>query len=282
MRYAIGIDVGGTSAKLGLVALEGASATILSQQNVLTGYETTPQTLLAGLSAAVDRLFEGKPCPAVVEGIGMGMPGLQDDAGRVQDASNLPALNGVAIAAELGAALCLPARMDNDLNVVTLGEARFGGSAESGGRLLAVYIGTGIGAALVARGDVLRPTHGSLGDPGHILVNPRGRRCRCGATGCLESEVSGWSQENRTTAPDEIAGWLGMGLASFCVLYEPDVIVLGGQNALRGGEPFRQASEARMKALAQLRFGKVVVRLSSLADTAGILGGAAMILSAAD
>lgn len=283
MRYAIGIDVGGTSAKLGLVALDGASATILSRQNVPTGYETTPETLLAGLSAAVNRLIEeGKPCDAVVEGIGMGMPGLQDDAGRVQDASNLPALNGVAVAADLGAALSLPARMDNDLNVVALGEARFGGYPESSGRLLAVYLGTGIGAALVASGQVLRPTHGSLGDPGHILVNPQGRRCRCGATGCLEAEVSGWSMENRTVSRDEIAGWLGMGLASFCVLYEPDVIVLGGQNALRSGEALRQATEQRMKALAQTRFGKVAVRLSTLADTAGVLGGAAMILGSTD
>jgi len=279
MRYAIGIDVGGTSAKLGLVAREGATATILARGTVLTGFQTTRETLLAGLSAEVERLFaEGKPCPAVVEGIGMGMPGLQDDAGRVQDCTNLPALNGVAVAAELGTALCLPARMDNDLNVVALGEAHFGGYPESSGRILAVYLGTGIGAALVDGGQVLRPTHGSLGDPGHILVNPQGRRCRCGATGCLETEVSGWSMENRTATHEEIAGWLGMGLASFCVLYEPDAIVLGGQNALRGGESFRQAAEQRMKELAQSRFGKVAVRLSTLADTAGILGGAAMIL----
>lgn len=280
MRYAIGIDVGGTSAKLGLVALEGAAATILSRQTVPTGYATTRDTLLTGVLAAVAQL--AGPAEASPAGIGIGMPGLQDDAGRVQDASNLPGLNGVAVAAELGAALSLPARMDNDLNVVALGEAHFGGYPESSGRLLAVYIGTGIGAALVASGKVLRPTHGSLGDPGHILVNPQGRRCRCGATGCLETEVSGWSMENRTASLDEIAGWLGMGLASFCVLYEPDVIVLGGQNALRGGEAFRQATEVRMKAMAQTRFGKVAIRLSTLADTAGILGGAAMILDYPD
>lgn len=278
MRYAIGIDVGGTSAKLGLVALDGTSASIQSRQTVPTGYDTTRETLLTGLSAAVAKLLDG----AAAEGIGMGMPGLQDNAGRVQDCTNLPALNGVAVAAELGAALSLPARIDNDLNVVALGEARFGGYSESSGRLLAVYLGTGIGAAMVAGGEVLRPTHGSLGDPGHILVNPQGRRCRCGATGCLETEVSGWSLERGDATRDEMAGWLGMGLATFCVLYEPDVIVLGGQNALRGGESFRQAAEVRMKALAQTRFGKVPVRLSSLADTAGILGGAAMILSASD
>ena len=88
--------------------------------------------------------------------------------------------------------------------------------------------------------------------------------------------------ENRNVSQEEIAGWLGMGLASFCVLYEPDLIVLGGQNALRGGEPFRRAAELRMKALAQRRFGKVAVRLSTLADTAGILGGAVMISGSTD
>jgi glucokinase len=277
------MDVGGTSAKIGLVGLAGDRGEVLARESVPTGYDASRATLMAAFQAAVARLISAGTRP---EAIGVGMPGLQDEEGRVQDASNLPSLNGVAVARELGAAFSLPARMDNDLNVAGLGEWRFGGHPKTGRRLLAVYLGTGIGAAMVASGQVLRPTHGSLGDPGHILVNPQGRRCRCGATGCLETEVSGWSLENRPgindpASRDEIARWLGMGLASFCVLYEPDVIVLGGQNALRGGEPFRQATESHMRRLAQSRFGSVPVRLSQLGDTAGILGGAAMMLGPA-
>lgn len=243
---------------------------IVARDTLPTGYDTQPAALIARLIDAITRL--GPP-----SAIGIGMPGLQDAEGRVTDASNLPGLNGVAIAREVAAPWGCPHRIDNDLNVLALGEYRYGGHSGVK-RLLVVALGTGIGAAAVVDGQVLRPTSGSLGDPGHIVVDAEGSPCRCGARGCLETKVSGWSiQERGLPAGDKsVPYWLGMGLATYCVLYEPDTIVLGGKISLSGGVPFLDAAEARMKAVCQPRFGGVSLRLSQLGDDAGILGAAAL------
>lgn len=297
MRYAIGMDVGGTSAKLGLVAISAGSAEILLSDSVSTGYETPRERLLSGFRAAVARLAAyGLKNRTVPEALGVGMPGFQDAEGRVVEASNLPQLNGVAVASLLGAEFGLPALLDNDLNVAALGEYLYGGHGAVG-RLLVVALGTGVGAAMVVDGEVLRPTHGGLGDPGHILVDPGGRPCRCGARGCLEAVISGWAiaEQGGVADPAEvfasqepaslalvvrIAGWLGMGLASYCVLYEPDCIVLGGRVGRAGGESFLAQVEARMKQAAQPRFRDVRLRPSTLEDKAGVLGAAAMVPTA--
>jgi len=131
----IGIDIGGSSARVGVVSGGGIAA----RETVPTGYEIRAVELLDALRAAIERL--GTP-----DAIGVGMPGLQDSEGRVKDASNLPKLNGVAIARELAATWNCPYRMDNDLNVLALGEARYGGHV--GTRILTVALGTGIGAAM--------------------------------------------------------------------------------------------------------------------------------------
>lgn len=257
----IGIDIGGTNARVGLVA----DGTIRARLTLPTGYDAQGPELIGRLHAAIMRLGE----PAA---IGVGMPGLQDAEGRVTDASNLPGLNGFAIARELAASWNCPHRIDNDLNVLALGEHRYGG--HNARRLLVVALGTGIGAAAVVNGAVLRPTSGSLGDPGHILVDANGAVCRCGAHGCLETKVAGWAIAEHGDA--EVPSWLGMGLATYCVLYEPDTIVLGGKISAAGGAPFLAAVEQRMKALCQPRFHRVSLRLSNLGDDAGILGAAAL------
>jgi len=265
MRRIIGIDIGGTNARVGLVA----DGKILARETLPTGFDTQGPELIARLRAAIARL--GEPVA-----IGVGMPGLQDAQGRVTDASNLPGLNGFAIARELAAPWNCPYRIDNDLNVLALGEQRYGEHAAR--RLLVVALGTGIGAAAVVDGEVLRPTSGSLGDPGHILVDADGALCRCGARGCLETKVSGWSiaEHGDTQFEADVPLWLGVGLATYCVLYEPDTIVLGGKISAAGGSSFLAAVEQRMKAVCQPRFHRVSLRLSHLGDDAGILGAAAL------
>ena len=277
------MDVGGTSAKLGLVAIGGGRAEILYSESVPTGYETPRERLLADFRAGVARVAAfGLRNKTVPEALGVGMPGFQDEEGRVVDASNLPALDGVAVASLLGAEFGLPARMDNDLNVAALGEYHYGAHGKVA-RLLVVALGTGVGAAMVVEGQVLRPSRGGLGDPGHILVDPGGRLCRCGARGCLETVASGWAIAEQGGLEDaavaaRVADWLGMGLASYCALYYPDCIVLGGKVVAAGGESFRAAVEARMKYMVKPRFRAVPVRPSMLGDTAGVLGAAAMML----
>jgi predicted NBD/HSP70 family sugar kinase len=274
MPHVIGMDIGGSSARLGLV--DTATAAILAREVVPTGYDARGPETMAAFRAAIARLAaQGKPTE-----LGVGMPGLQDAQGRVAEASNLPGLCGIAIAADLARDWGWPSRMDNDLNVLAIGEDRYGHYGAA--RLLVVAIGTGIGAAALANGELLRAAGGSLGDPGHILVDANGAQCRCGARGCLETKVSGWSITERggLEKPEvaaDVAMWLGMGLATFCVLYEPDCIVLGGKVCAAGGEALLSAVERQMKHFCQPRFRRLPLRLSRLGDDAGILGAAAMV-----
>jgi glucokinase len=282
---------------MGVVLLEAGSACILARQTVPTGFSASAQELLRRLQEAATQLAaEAEAAGHPVHAVGVGMPGLQDPDGCVRDCSNLPALNGVAVAKEISDALSLPSCIDNDLNVAALGEYRFGGHGHSD-RLLVVALGTGIGAAMIAGGAVLRPTSNGLGDPGHILVvDPsEARPCRCGARGCLETAVSGWAVAEQAGVSDpaevfrspeaahrrlvsRLATWLAMGLASFCVLYEPGLIVLGGKLAAAAGDGFRTAVEQQMRAIVQGRFRDVPLRPSQLEDRAGVLGAAAMAL----
>src|SRR5438552_9769433 len=125
MPQVIGIDIGGSSAKLGLV--DTASASIIARETVTTGFEVHATEFLGALRTAISRLAaHGNP-----QALGVGMPGLQDSEGRVKDASNLPGLNGIAMASELARERGWPSRMDNDLNVLALGEAHYGGHGMS-------------------------------------------------------------------------------------------------------------------------------------------------------
>jgi glucokinase len=324
---------------VGLVREDG---TILRCATRPTGFHTPCDEMLRRFHEAVEEALAAAPGQAIA-GVGIGMPGLQDDQGRVASASNLPTLNGVDLRGEISRMAGAPALMENDLNAVALGEYHFGGHAIPG-NLLVVAIGTGVGAAVVQGGRLLRVFRGSLGDPGHVLVEPGGPLCRCGARGCLEAHCAGWAlveqareagvtpaprsevrgprsvvrspitsrpraapgsqttnqgprstDRGRELRPSDIfaaarqghagaqqvlarmAAWLGMGLASFCALYQPERIVLGGNVLVEGADAILPAAREKMRELVQPWMRDIPVQLSRISQTAGVLGGAAMV-----
>lgn len=305
MRYALGMDVGGTSARLAVVCDDGEIFASFSEP---TGFDSSRDALLDRFSWLVEQArqaSDGLP----IEGVGIGMPGLQDEQGRVISASNLPALSGVDVRGEIERVASVPAAMENDMNMLAMGEYAFGGHRVAG-NLLVVAVGTGVGAALVQGGKLLHVFRGSLGDPGHILVEAGGAPCRCGAKGCLESHAAGWALVALAEAaglpppaPDtpltpasifaaarsghgaasEIiqaaARWLGMGLASFCALYQPERIVLGGNVLVEGCDLMLPLARDTLRDLVQPWMRDIPVELSRIPQTAGVLGGAALIFS---
>lgn len=302
MRYAIGMDVGGTSARAALVSESGE---IVASASRPTGFDTPRDELLARFQQLLREVREAAS-EHKIEGVGIGMPGLQDERGCVDSASNLPALNGVDLRGEVARLTGVPAFMENDLNMIALGEYHFGGHAVPG-NLLVVAVGTGVGAAVLQGGRLLRVFRGSLGDPGHVLVEPGGALCRCGAHGCLEAHLAGWAlveqaiaagiggsglrpadlfDAARTGNPaartllDRAAGWLGMGLASFCALYQPERIVMGGNVLIEGADALLPAAKAKFQEIVQPWMRDMTVALSAIPQTAGVLGGAACVLRA--
>jgi glucokinase len=311
MRYAIGMDVGGTSVRVALVREDGHVVDSCVQP---TGFDTPTDVMLGRFRLALEHALRADG-GAQAEGVGVGMPGLQDEQGRVESASNLPSLNGVDLRGEVSRITGLPAAMENDMNTVALGEYHFGGHRVNG-NLLVVYIGTGVGAALVQRGRLLRVASGCLGDPGHVLVERDGRLCRCGARGCLEAYASGWAlleqaaemnggwpEGHQNRLPDEAAARpaqlfsaagaghplaaalvagagrrLGMGLASFCALYQPERIVLGGNVLIEASQVLLSPAIEQFRQIVQPWLHDVPMPLSTISGSAGALGGAALVL----
>lgn len=240
-------------------------------------------------------------------GVALGFCGLADfDAGRVlstnkkyDDATSLD-LPGWA-RADLG----LPFRIENDARLALLGE-RSAGAAQGYDDIVMMTIGTGIGGAAMIGGKLLRGRHyqaGCLG--GHLALNPRGRRCTCGAIGCAESEASTWA------LPEICAGWPGFAdsrlaseptlnfarlfeaadsgdavaaeIVAHCIetwaaltvslihAYDPETVVIGGA-VMRRAEQILPAIRRRVEDACWTPWGKVRVVPAACGEDAALLG----------
>jgi glucokinase len=315
-RHCIAIDIGGTSAKLAVVAEDG---TILRRSSVATPKVTTAGPIVDAYAREVQLLIDlSRERHLKLAGIGIGHPGFYDDDGTLKDLCNIPALNGFNLRKHFGTQFQVPVGSDTDVSCGTLGEFYFGGNRHVR-RFLFLTLGTGVGVGAVMEGKLLQTTRYCLGDPGHIVVDPDGTPCTCGGKGCLEAVASGWaitqqaeklalsksrtllcetynrtqrlSPEDVFTAASqgdegaqEIVGrvskWLAMGLASFTVILEPEVIVLGGGIAAGAGEQLLQPVREHFFRIASPPFVRNVKLISARAGPdAGLLGAAALIFS---
>ncbi len=293
---AIGIDIGGSSAKLGVVD----RGRILARDQVPTGRELAFPAMVEALAAAVGRLRDSSEL--TVERIGVAAPGFAaPDGSGVVNVTNLPQLDGAPLRDELTAAAGLPVRVDNDANAAALGEYRYG-AGTSAARLMVVTVGTGIGAGMVVGGAVLRASWQGLGDPGHVVVLRDGPRCACGARGCLEALAAVPATLRRAaglggaypdfaaladaarTAPGpardaltESGRWLGAGLATLTHVLGPERILLGGGAVDAAGDLLLQAVEASFREHAQpFLLARLTLGRAALGNDAGILGAAAV------
>jgi glucokinase len=188
-RAVIGVDLGGSVVAAGLVTADGE---VLAQSQEPTR-KRGPGTAVCTLLDVIERAHHGARALGVtVEGIGIGVPGTVDAERGVigQDIHYVPELAGAPLAATVTGQLNLPVYVDNDVNVLALGEWTFG--AGKGARsLVLLAIGTGVGGGIVQEGKLLRGQGGFGGELGHVPINFDGRACICGGQGCLKTYVSG-------------------------------------------------------------------------------------------
>jgi glucokinase len=179
----VGVDVGGSSIKLGAAGRDGR---ILLESTVEVRGRGTGE-ILDSVAAEVLRLGAGTPAA-----LGVGVPGLLERAeGRVLASPNLPWLDGVGVRDELARRLDLPAErviVENDANVAALGEL-WRGAAREARHALIVTLGTGIGGGLILDGRLF-VGEGLAGEIGHVTIDPAGVPCGCGSFGCLETLAS--------------------------------------------------------------------------------------------
>ena len=301
----LGIDLGGTNCRVGLVAETGE---VLARRAL-------PTDLSPGLEAFVDTLgreLQQLAALARSRGLllragGIGIPGVVADDGRIAFIPNLPQLKGIALAAQLEAFSNCPLLALNDANAIALGEARFG-AARGFHSFLTVTLGTGVGGGLLLAGQLWCGPDGTAGEIGHFPVEANGRLCGCGARGCLEryasatgivASVAAALQAGAATVlkPEalscdavavaarqgdavaigafEIAGQrLGQVLAGIVNLLNLEALVFtGGVSA--SFDLLRPCLEAELQQrLFALPRARLQIRTGILGDSAGILGAA--------
>lgn len=293
----VGIDIGGTGAKLGLV---DGSGRILRADRMATGAELSADELVSRLAERVAALREG----AEVEGMGVAAPGCRRADGEgVVNVTNLPHIDGYPLRARLEEATGLRTVLDNDANAAAMGEARYGAGRDAR-RLLVITVGTGIGGGMVVEGAVHRVAWQGLGDPGHVIVLPRGPRCGCGGHGCVEalasvpailrraSELGSGSaagiqglamaaeagESAARQAFREAGEHLGIALATLTHLLAPDRILLGGGGIDVAGGLLLEPARAAFQAHGQPFFLKALtLGRAALGNDAGVVGAAALL-----
>lgn len=190
MRRCVGIDLGGTAIKAGAVDEHGR---VLAKLTAPTELERGSAHVLATIARLAREL-------GATDGVGLGVPGLIDrDAGVITECPNLKVLENVPLASELASALgCTRERvfLENDANAAALGEHWCGGARDADD-VLFVTLGTGVGGGLVLGGELFTGRGGLAGEIGHVVVEPGGRECGCGARGCVETLASATAARRR-------------------------------------------------------------------------------------
>jgi glucokinase len=187
-----GVDVGGSAIKLGAIGVDGA---IRADESVPLPDPLEASLLFETIAENVRRLSGGE----LPHGVGVGLPAMLDrERNVVQLSPNLPWLNGVHVREGLAEKLGLPpalVHVENDANVAALGE-QWQGAARGQPDVLVLTLGTGIGSGLILNGR-LHTGAGFASESGHIVVDPRGPVCGCGARGCIEPLASATGARRR-------------------------------------------------------------------------------------
>lgn len=187
-RFVLSVDVGGTNIKIGLVDAKGR---VIFRTGLFTRTFVRNKRLL--IEAIVVRLREiitlNRLKKSDILGIGIGLPGLIDfKKGIVNTLVNIPGWRHVPLKSILEKKLKIPTFIDNDVNVMTLGEWRFG-AGRGISNMVCLTLGTGVGGGLVVDGKIYRGETFSAGELGHVPLNEKGPKCNCGGMGCLESYI---------------------------------------------------------------------------------------------
>ena len=186
MEVVIGIDIGGTFTKIGLVDKEG---TIHFEDKVNTTGYSTIHDYIGALHQHLEKCIQQMPGEVLIRGIGVGAPNGNFYSGTIEHAPNLAWKGIVPLVELLEQQFRIPAVVTNDANAAALGEMLFG-NARGLKNFIMITLGTGLGSGLVVNGDIVYGEDGFAGELGHVRTVDNGRQCGCGKRGCLETYVS--------------------------------------------------------------------------------------------
>lgn len=216
-RYAIGVDFGGTKVLAAVVNVD--SGKVAGTGKNKTSASDGPDELMERIYGTCDAaLKDAKKSIKDIEGIGVGIAGQVDpDSGILVGTANLSrSVVDLPIAKRLNDRYGVKAALRNDVHIAAIGEARFG-AGKGVDDFLCVFVGTGIGGAIVRGGELVRGATGNAGELGHTMIDVDGRICGCGGRGHLEAYAS------RTAITNALLGELRRGQKSILTELMPDV-----------------------------------------------------------
>jgi glucokinase len=252
----VAVDIGGTKLAAGVVAGDGE---LLSHVAVPTPSGTDPEALFSVLADLVTGVISGHP-GLVACGVGCGGP--MSAHGEQVSPLNIPAWVNFPLRSRLAELTGLPVAVDNDAKALALAEG-WVGAARGRRNFMAMVVSTGVGGGIVLDGRLLDGRLGNAGHIGHVIVEPDGRKCACGARGCLEAEASGKSITEMTGRPpaeatpemiERVGRMVGLAVASVSSLLDLDMTVVAGSVALGFGDRFFDSASAELKKRARLSF----------------------------
>lgn len=304
-RYAIGVDLGGTIVKIGLVT----DGRVVAMRTLAAESAGGLGARLPALRETIDGMLAAQGVArSELDGLGLSFPGLVDSArGRVLSTNakydDATEIDLEAFGRSFGGAFYI----DNDARMATVGEWRYGGGRGSD-NVVAMTIGTGVGCGVVMEGRLVRGAHhqaGCLG--GHLVADYRGRRCTCGNRGCVEAMASsffldrivredvrvgeafyerhrpfdfkklfglaGAGDPEAVLVRDECMDVWAAGVVNLIHAYDPEIVVLGG-GVMRSAGVIVPYIQRKVDEMAWTPWGKVRIAASELGDEAAILGAA--------
>nr|WP_300142844.1 ROK family protein [Propionicimonas sp.] len=298
-RSVLAVDIGARHVRIALTDLSGHVA---AEERIPLAVAEGPEVVLGAVLETATRLLSTAPGGTRLAGVGIGLPGpVEHSTGRPVRPPIMPGWDGFDVVGFVQRSLEVPVLVDNDVNIMALGErAAFWPDIDD---LLFIKVATGIGAGIISYGQLQRGADGTAGDLGHVRV-PRGEDvgCTCGNTGCLEALASGTALarvlaaqgQPTATGADVIslaanrvlpaiqalrqAGRdIGEVLATCVNLLNPRVIVIGGSMAAAGEHIMAGVHEVVYRRSPPLATANLRIVLSQARDRAAIFGASHLV-----
>ncbi len=312
MRYCFGVDIGGTTVKLGLFKFDGE---VVEKWEIKTRTENHGVNILPDVATTIkEHMRQRELIKEDVLGVGVGIPAPVMESGIVKATANL-GWGYKEVKHELEELLEIEVKVGNDANVAALGEMWKGGG-QGHRNMIMVTLGTGVGGGVITNGRIMVGGHGAGGEIGHICVNyDETELCGCGKTGCLEQyasatgiarlarkrlkknedasilrdaaeeEISAKTVFDAVKAGDKVAmevaeefgKYLGYALSNLAVIVDPEVIVIGG-GVSRAGEILLEYVTKYFMERVFFANKECKFALATLGNDAGIFGAAKLVL----
>ena len=305
MSLLIGIDVGGTNLRLGVVKSSIGALQLLEEMRFRADFsqmckahspEIAWQNILTITAEVIQQVRQQY---ADVSAVGIGFPGFIDPhTQKIAQSPNLPGLKDVDLSADLSQLIQLPVVVENDALAAAYGEYANQHVAQAG-NLIYLGLGTGVGGGLILNGKAFQGDHGVAMEVGHIIVQANGRQCGCGNLGCMEqyasasgvantfykltsqqlnaNEIATLADQGNLAALDAyaLAGKsLAQALAHTLKVIDVKNIVIGG--GMSAAWPLMQGAfqQQLMQDLIPVLRNKLIITISSMGDQAGMIGAA--------